>query len=106
MQVTFGMVQYLNTGADGKDGVTFFPSVEGEDCTLSWTNDGGLPNPEPVNLKGKDGKDGKDGVDGKDGRDGVDGKDGADGKDGKDGKDGAAAEIPALSNLELEEILV
>lgn len=62
-------------GQDGKDGATFTPSVS-EDGVISWTNDRELPNPEPVNIKGKDGKDG---IDGKDGKNGVDGKDGADG---------------------------
>ena len=41
-------------GADGKDGSTFTPSVS-EDGTLSWTNDGGLDNPETVNIKGPKG---------------------------------------------------
>lgn len=41
-------------GIDGTDGVTFTPSVL-EDGTLSWTNDGGLPNPDPVNIKGPPG---------------------------------------------------
>ena len=36
------------------DGTTFTPNVDGEG-NLSWTNNGGLPNPEPVNLKGQDG---------------------------------------------------
>lgn len=96
LRVTFGQVTYLNTGRDGKDGkdgqdgkngVTFYPDITGEECTLRWTNDGGLDNPTPVNLKGADGKNGKDG------------------KDGRDGKDGTAADIPTLSNLEIEEIL-
>ena len=42
----------------GKDGATFIPSVS-PDGEISWTNDKELPNPEPVNIKGKDGKDGK-----------------------------------------------
>lgn len=42
-------------GKDGADGTTFTPSVS-EDGTLSWTNDGGLPNPEPVNIKGPPGE--------------------------------------------------
>ena len=41
-------------GAPGINGVTFTPSVS-EDGTLSWTNDGGLANPAPVNIKGADG---------------------------------------------------
>lgn len=36
----------------GKDGVTFTPSVS-EEGILSWTNDGDLPNPDPVNIKGE-----------------------------------------------------
>ena len=35
-------------------GTTFIPSVA-EDGTLSWTNDRGLDNPEPVNIKGASG---------------------------------------------------
>lgn len=44
MRASFGSVQYINTGRQGLDGTTFYPSVEGEDCTLSWTNDGALVN--------------------------------------------------------------
>lgn len=36
------------------DGTTFTPNVDSEG-NLSWTNNGGLPNPEPVNIKGQDG---------------------------------------------------
>ena len=39
------------------DGTTFTPTVS-EDGVLSWTNDGGKANPEPVNIKGEDGADG------------------------------------------------
>jgi cold shock CspA family protein len=38
----------------GENGVTFYPFVD-SDGTLSWTNDGDLTNPDPVNLKGGDG---------------------------------------------------
>ena len=86
----------------GEDGATFVPSVS-PDGTVSWTNDKGLPNPEPVNIKGKDGYTpikGIDYVDGKNGKDGytpIKGKDYFDGKagytpvkwkDSFDGKDG------------------
>lgn len=50
-------------GADGKDGqngTTFMPSVSA-DGTINWTNNGGLPNPEPVNVRGSAGTDGEDG---------------------------------------------
>lgn len=103
-------------GADGEDGVTFTPSVSA-DGVLSWTNDGGLENPAPVNIKGADGAAGAAGADGEDGVDGVsptvsvsksgtvttititdatgshtatinDGAAGAAGQDGADGEDG------------------
>ena len=41
----------------GDDGSTFTPSVSA-DGTLSWSNDGGLPNPDPVNIRGPQGKQG------------------------------------------------
>ena len=43
-----------SSGADGEDGATFTPSVSSEGV-LSWTNDKGLTNPDPVNIKGADG---------------------------------------------------
>lgn len=39
-------------------GATFTPAVS-DTGVLSWTNDGGLPNPEPVDIKGHPGEDGK-----------------------------------------------
>ena len=87
---------------DGQNGATFTPHVSA-DGVISWTNDRELDNPQPINIRGKDGADGKDGytpikgVDYFDGKDGVDGKDGYtpvkgvdyfDGKNGIDGKDG------------------
>lgn len=44
-------------GSEVHDGVTFTPHVD-EFGNLSWSNNGGLDNPEPINLKGSDGKDG------------------------------------------------
>ena len=105
-------------GASGEDGVTFYPAVSA-DGVLSWTNDGGLTNPEPVNIKGADGEDGADGAAGKDGDDGVspvvsvaaitgghrititdangtktvDVMDGTDGNDGAAGKDGTSVTV-------------
>lgn len=38
-------------GPKGDTGATFTPSVS-EEGVLSWTNNGELPNPEPVNIKG------------------------------------------------------
>ena len=42
-------------GADGKNGATFTPAVD-TNGNLSWTNDGGLPNPETVNVRGAQGE--------------------------------------------------
>ena len=39
------------------DGATFTPSVSA-DGTLSWSNDGGLPTPDPVNIRGPQGEQG------------------------------------------------
>ena len=50
-------------GSPGEDGASFTPAVS-EDGVLSWTNDRGLPNPEPVNIKGPAGQDGQDGAPG------------------------------------------
>ena len=44
-------------GAKGDDGVTYTPSVSSAGV-ISWTNDGGLPNPPPQSIKGTDGEDG------------------------------------------------
>ena len=38
-------------GAAGKNGTTFTPAVS-QDGVLSWTNDGGLKNPDEVSIKG------------------------------------------------------
>jgi hypothetical protein len=43
---------------------TFIPDVS-EDGVISWTNDKGLKNPSPVNVKGPRGEKGEDGTDGK-----------------------------------------
>ena len=49
-----GKAVKMPQGASGRDGVTFTPSVS-EDGDLSWTNDGGLANPQTVNIKGPKG---------------------------------------------------
>ena len=51
----------------GADGATFIPHLS-EDGVLSWTNDRGLPNPKPVNIKGEPGTPGAPGDPGKDGK--------------------------------------
>jgi hypothetical protein len=47
-------------GGEGENGATFYPDVSPEGI-ISWTNDKELPNPTPVNIRGKDGIDGEDG---------------------------------------------
>lgn len=74
-------------GVGGRDGVTFTPSVS-EDGDLSWTNDGGLANPQTVNLKGPKGDTGAKGDPGEKGTDGAPGKDGAKGDKGDTGLQG------------------
>lgn len=52
-----------NAGAgENENGATFTPAVSA-DGVISWTNDKGLDNPEPVNIKGADGKTPEKGVD-------------------------------------------
>ena len=41
-------------GDQGESGATYTPSVD-EDGLLSWANDKGLENPEPVNIRGTQG---------------------------------------------------
>lgn len=106
--VDFGEVQ---TVGGGENGATFIPNVS-QSGIISWTNDKGLENPTPINIKGAKGDkgdkgdrgeqgiqgiQGAKGTDGKDGYtpikgvdyfDGVNGKDGINGKDGKDGING------------------
>lgn len=109
----------------GVNGTTYTPSVSaaGE---ISWTNDGGKDNPEPVNIKGpkgdtgpqgapgkdgergpqgepgKDGAAGPQGVPGTDGKDGAPGADGAPGKDGTDGRGINTAWVNDNGELQLE----
>lgn len=47
-------------GTPGADGTTFTPSVD-VNGDLSWTNDGGKPNPATVNIKGPKGDKGENG---------------------------------------------
>ncbi len=71
----------------GVNGTTYTPSVSaaGE---ISWTNDGGKDNPEPVNIKGPKGDTGPQGTPGKDGERGPQGEPGKDGAAGPQGEEG------------------
>lgn len=88
-------------GAPGQPGVTFTPSVSGAG-ELSWTNDGGLPNPASVNVMGPQGPQGAQGPEGPQGQpgpqgpvgpQGPEGPAGPAGADGAPGADGAAATV-------------
>lgn len=57
-------------GEGGENGATFTPTVS-EDGVISWSNDKGLPNPDPVDITGPVGPAGKDGADGAPGKDGA-----------------------------------
>ena len=65
-------------GTAAAKGATFTPSVS-EAGVISFTNDGGLPNPEPVNIKGPKGDDGEKGEPGPQGTPGVKGDPGESG---------------------------
>ena len=53
--------------ASKTNGYTFTPSVSPEGV-ISWSNNGNLPNPEPVNIKGSQGAQGNTGPQGTDGK--------------------------------------
>ena len=71
----------------GANGAVFTPSVAA-DGTLSWTNNGGLDNPDAVNIRGPQGEQGQQGPQGPQGPQGVAGKDGQDGAPGQQGPQG------------------
>lgn len=76
-------------GKQGNTGVTFTPHVD-IDGNLSWTNDGGLENPQTVNIKGPKGADSTvPGPKGEKGNDGV----GLTGPQGRTGEMGIGLEF-------------
>lgn len=58
----------IGGGGGGENGATFYPNVD-QNGNLSWTNDGGLENPETVNITGPAGPAGADGQPGAAGKD-------------------------------------
>ena len=68
-------------------GVTFTPSISA-DGVISWTNDGGLENPEPVSVKGPQGEPGPAGPKGDKGDPGAPGAPGEQGPAGEQGPKG------------------
>ncbi|MBR5795777.1 MAG: collagen-like protein [Erysipelotrichaceae bacterium] len=87
-------------GIDGIDGVTFIPSVSQEGI-ISWTNNGGLLNPAPINIKGEPGANGIDGSKGEKGDvgpQGIEGPQGPKGDPGEKGADGLTINIEVNGN--------
>lgn len=99
------MTQVVSTKA-GTDGVTFTPSVSNEGV-ISWTNDGGLPNPSPVSIRGPQGIQGIQGIQGPTGPAGPAGATGARGPQGvpgpagQDGADGLDGTSPSIEITEI-----
>lgn len=75
-------------GNPGQNGTTFTPSVDSSG-NISWTNNGGLPNPNTVNIMGPQGPQGETGPQGEQGPQGIPGADGQDGAKGEPGENGA-----------------
>ena len=78
-------------GQDGKDGVTFTPSVS-ETGVLSWTNNGGLENPASMSIRGPSGSKGPQGEQGPKGDTGPQGPKGDTGERGPQGYPGVQGE--------------
>ena len=74
-------------GGVGENGATFTPSVSAEGM-ISWTNDKGLANPTPVNIKGEQGEQGLQGLPGIQGEQGPKGDKGDQGLQGEQGPKG------------------
>ena len=74
-------------GGGGENGITFLPFVSKEG-RISWTNDGNLPNPDPVDIKGPQGEPGIQGPAGTAGKDGAPGERGPVGPKGDPGIQG------------------
>ena len=78
----------------GDNGVTYTPNVS-PDGTLTWSNDGGLSNPSPVNILGPRGEVGPKGDKGDVGPIGPQGPEGPRGPQGIPGERGATGETGA-----------
>lgn len=92
---------------DANNSATFTPAVD-TDGNLSWTNDNGLPNPEPVNIKGPKGDTGDTGPQGPKGEIGETGATGATGPQGAKGDKGDKGEKGdpyTLTEVDKQEIV-
>ena len=78
-------------GDQGESGATYTPNID-EDGLLSWANDKGLENPEPVNIRGPQGPKGDTGDMGPQGPTGPQGEPGPKGDTGEQGPAGPQGE--------------
>lgn len=81
----------ITQGAKGDPGAVFTPSVSSEGV-LSWSNNGGLDNPESVSIRGPKGDTGATGAQGPQGSQGEKGETGATGPQGEQGIQGPQGE--------------
>lgn len=75
------------TGPRGETGAVYTPSVS-EAGVISWSNNGDLPNPEPVDIRGPQGERGETGQTGPQGKTGATGPQGPQGIQGEIGPQG------------------
>lgn len=91
-------------GDVGETGPYFIPSVS-QEGVISWTNNGGLENPNEVNIKGPQGEVGPQGPigpEGLQGPQGIQGETGATGPQGPTGPSGADATINGVNVLTIQ----
>ena len=89
------MAEQVAEISGGTPGTTFTPAVS-QEGVISWTNDGNLPNPAPMNIKGAPGKEGAPGAPGTPGKDGEPGTPGPPGPGLPPG--GKTGQIPAKAS--------
>ena len=77
----------IGPGGEGSIGYFFTPHVSPEGV-ISWTNDGNLANPDPINIKGPKGEKGENGAPGPQGNPGPQGQQGIQGPKGENGDTG------------------
>ena len=89
--------------ANVKDGTTYVPSVS-DDGIISWINGQGLPNPDPVNIKGPTGPQGEQGIQGETGPQGIQGPAGPQGEPGTPGEPGQPGADGQAATIQVGEI--
>lgn len=93
-----------NQAADNvKDGTTYIPSVSTEGV-ISWINGQGLPNPDPVNIRGPAGPQGEQGIQGETGPQGIQGPTGPQGEPGTPGEPGQPGADGQAATIQIGEV--